>query len=101
MERSLEMVIALYGIVKAGGAYVPIDPEYPADRVAFMIGDAGVSVLLTQNHLVAQLPAHSAKVICLDSDWETISRESDAKPNDEISAGNLAYMIYTSGSTGK
>lgn len=101
MERSIEMVVALYGIVKAGGAYVPIDPEYPADRVAFMIGDAGVSVLLTQNHLVAQLPPHSAKVICLDSDWEMISRESDAKPNDEISAGNLAYMIYTSGSTGK
>ena len=100
-ERSIEMVVALYGIVKAGGAYVPIDPEYPADRVAFMIADAGVPVLLTQKHLIGQLPSHSARVVCLDSDWPEISRARDAKPHDEISAANLAYMIYTSGSTGK
>ncbi len=95
------MVVALYGILKAGGAYVPIDPEYPSDRVAFMLDDAGVSVLLTQGHLVGRLPPHQAKVVCLDSAWEKIACETEAKPADTISATNLAYMIYTSGSTGR
>jgi amino acid adenylation domain-containing protein len=100
MERSLEMVIGLYGIVKAGGTYVPLDPECPPDRVAFMAKDTQVPVLLTQEHLVAKLPPQGARVICLDSEWPTIDGgTADNVPN-RTTADNLAYVIYTSGSTG-
>jgi amino acid adenylation domain-containing protein len=101
MERSLEMVISLYGILKAGGAYVPLDPEYPADRIAFMIEDTRVPVVLTQKHLAHKLPAHSARVICLDSGWSTIAKESVENPLSGATPNNPAYVIYTSGSTGK
>ncbi len=100
-ERSMEMVVSLFGILKAGGAYVPIDPEYPAERVSYMLSDSSVTVLLTQNSLVASLPAHSAKVFCLDTDWKKISTLTDLNPVTEVKPSNLAYMIYTSGSTGK
>ena len=75
MERSLEMIIALYGILKAGGAYVPLDPEYPQQRVAFMLEDTQVPVLLTQERLVASMSGHGAKVLCLDSNWDSIAKE--------------------------
>jgi amino acid adenylation domain-containing protein len=101
MERSLEMVIGIYGIIKAGGAYVPLDPEYPPDRLAYMIEDTQVPVLLTQAGLVSGLPQHGARVICLDADWETIAREKTDNPAVDVRAENLAYVIYTSGSTGK
>ncbi len=99
--RSLEMVVSLFGIMKAGGAYVPIDPEYPAERVSYMLSDSGVTVLLTQSHLVASLPDHSATVFCVDTGWKQISSLSDGNPETEVTPSNLAYMIYTSGSTGK
>jgi amino acid adenylation domain-containing protein len=101
MERSLELVVALYGILKAGGAYVPIDPDYPQERVAFMLEDAGAPVLLTQSRLVGRLPGHDGRVICLDSDWERIADEDMANPAKVTTPDNLAYVIYTSGSTGK
>jgi amino acid adenylation domain-containing protein len=101
MERSLEMVIALYGILKAGGAYVPLDPEYPADRVAFMLEDAQVPVLLTQQRLVQGLPAHAAQVLCLDAEGQTLAQESTENPRSGATADSLAYVIYTSGSTGR
>ena len=101
MERSLEMVVALYAVLKAGGAYVPIDPEYPAERVAFMLGDAAVPVVLTQSWVQARLSLQKEKVVCLDRDWDKISRQRPDKPSDMATAHNLAYMIYTSGSTGK
>jgi amino acid adenylation domain-containing protein len=101
MERSVEMVVALYGVLKSGGAYVPIDPEYPHQRVEFMLRDAGVPVLLTQERLIKTLPAHNADVVCLDRDWSSIAREEVSNPAGEISPDNLAYMIYTSGSTGQ
>jgi amino acid adenylation domain-containing protein len=101
MERSLEMVIGIYGIIKAGGAYVPLDPEYPPDRVAYMIEDTQIPVLLTQTKLVNNLPQHSANVICLDTDWDTIAKEKSDNPDINVEADNLAYVIYTSGSTGK
>ena len=101
MERSLEMVIGIYGIIKAGGAYVPLDPEYPPDRVAYMIEDTQVPVLLTQERLVSSLPQHSAKVIRLDADWNSIAGEKTVNLITDITAENLAYVIYTSGSTGK
>jgi amino acid adenylation domain-containing protein len=101
MERSLEMVVGLYGILKAGGAYVPLDPEYPRDRLAFMIEDTHVPILLTQRHLLTKLPAHKAKVICLDTDWIDIATRNANNLSTGIAAENLAYIIYTSGSTGK
>ena len=101
MERSFEMVIALYGILKAGGAYVPLDPEYPSERIAFMLDDTRVPVVLTQERLAALLPPRSAKVLRLDLEWAVLSREKtdDLSPN--TTGDNLAYVIYTSGSTGK
>lgn len=101
MERSLEMVVAIYGTMKAGAAYVPIDPTYPQDRLEFMLQDANAPVLLTQEKLRAKLPAHQARLVCLDSEWPVISRESTTAPKSDVTAKNLAYMIYTSGSTGK
>ena len=98
VERSLLMVIGLLGILKAGGAYVPLDPTYPTDRLAFMLLDSQIRVLLTQQCLVENLPLHEAHIICLDTDWETISEEN---PVSNASPENLAYVIYTSGSTGK
>ncbi|KYC40344.1 non-ribosomal peptide synthetase [Scytonema hofmannii PCC 7110] len=101
MERSLEMVVGLLGILKAGGAYVPIDPEYPQERLAYMLADSQVPVLLTQEKLVAGLPNHQARVICLDAEWEKISGEQTINPNSGVQPENLVYVIYTSGSTGK
>ncbi len=101
VERSLELVIGLLGILKAGGAYVPIDPEYPRERRAFMLEDAAVPVLLTEQKLVAGLPPHKAKLVCLDTDWQSAAQESEQAPASATTSADLAYMIYTSGSTGR
>ena len=100
-ERSLEMVVALLAILKAGGAYLPLDPSYPHERLAFMLEDAGVELLLTQQHLVAQSPSHRAEIILLDADWPVVSQYSTDNPDCTVSPENLAYVIYTSGSTGQ
>jgi amino acid adenylation domain-containing protein len=106
VERSLEMVYGLLGILKAGGAYVPVTPDLPVARLAFMLEDAQVSVLLTQEHLVAQwaepLQARlsNTRIIYLDTDWKMISRLSAENPSCQIAPSNLAYVIYTSGTTG-
>ncbi|MEH2092716.1 MAG: amino acid adenylation domain-containing protein, partial [Nostoc sp.] len=101
VERSLEMVVGLLGILKAGGAYVPLDPEYPQDRLSFMLADAQVSVLLTQQHLVEKLPRHQARVVHLDKDWFAIAKSSQENPIAQVQASNIAYVIFTSGSTGQ
>ncbi|WP_375511245.1 amino acid adenylation domain-containing protein [uncultured Nostoc sp.] len=101
VERSLEMLVGLLGILKAGGAYVPLDPEYPTERLSFMLEDAQVSVLLTQQQLVESVPKHQARVVCLDSDWEKIAQKTESNPKNTATPSNLAYVIYTSGSTGK
>ncbi len=101
VERSLEMMVGLLGILKAGGTYVPLDPTYPAERIAFLLTDAHISLLLTQQHLITQLPAHAARIVCLDADAEAIFQQSDANLNTTATADNLAYVIYTSGSTGR
>ncbi|PYP47804.1 MAG: non-ribosomal peptide synthetase, partial [Gemmatimonadetes bacterium] len=100
VERSLEMVVGILGILKAGAAYVPIDTGYPPERIAFMLADANVSVLVTQRSLVASLPTGVAETICLDAfDWsDSRAPRQDGSP---VQAGNLAYVIYTSGSTGR
>ncbi|MDF5721977.1 MAG: amino acid adenylation domain-containing protein [Rhizonema sp. PD37] len=105
LERSVEMVIGLLGILKAGGAYVPLDPTYPKERLALMLEDTQVSVLLTQQHLVKILPPLQAQVICLDTDWKAKANGSNlqyqSNPVSGVTIKNLAYVIYTSGSTGK
>jgi amino acid adenylation domain-containing protein len=95
------MVVGLLGILKAGGAYLPLDPGYPADRLAYMVADAQVPVLVTQAGLINQLPAHDGRVVCLDADWAAIAKEVTQPPTNGGSAENLAYAIYTSGSTGR
>jgi natural product biosynthesis luciferase-like monooxygenase protein/amino acid adenylation domain-containing protein len=101
MERSPEMVIALLGTLKAGGAYVPMDPEYPRDRLAYMLSDAAVPVLLTQSRLLETIPEHAAATIVLDEELEAISGEPENAPGGPVTPAHLAYMIYTSGSTGR
>jgi len=100
MERSLELVVGLLAVLKAGAAYVPLDPEYPRARLAFMMQDADVAVLLTQQSLLSQLPERRLQTITLDTEWNEISQASIANPRAAIGADNLAYVIYTSGSTG-
>ncbi|NNA68671.1 non-ribosomal peptide synthetase [Pseudomonas gessardii] len=99
-ERSPQLLIGLLAILKAGGAYVPLDPDYPAERLAYMLADSGVQLLLTQTHLLQQLPAaEGVSVIAMDSlkldSWPTQA------PGLHLNADNLAYVIYTSGSTGQ
>ena len=100
-ERSLSMIVGILGILKAGGAYIPLAPDYPQERLAHMLADSQVSVLLTQHKILASLPKHQAQVICLDADWDLISKEAADEPVSGVQARNLAYIIYTSGSTGK
>jgi amino acid adenylation domain-containing protein len=101
LERSLEMIVGLLAILKAGGAYVPLDPEYPSERLSFMLEDAQLSVLLTQQTLGENLPQHQASIICLDNDWEKIAENSHSNLENTVTPDNLAYVIYTSGFTGK
>ena len=104
LERSADMVVSLLGILKAGGAYLPLDSELPADRLAFMLNDANVEVLLTQEHLVARLPiwaTESRRLVLVDSYEMTLAPESDERVESGATAENLAYVIYTSGSTGQ
>ena len=96
------MVVALLGILKAGGAYLPLDPDYPQERLAFMLRDARAPVLLTQISLgCRRLPEHEARIVGLDSDRDAIARESPENLAAEIGPDNLAYVMYTSGSTGR
>ncbi|MEH2211069.1 amino acid adenylation domain-containing protein [Nostoc sp.] len=101
LERSLEAIVGILGALKAGGAYLPLDPAYPKDRLTFMLEDAQVSVLLTQQQLVDKLPEHNGRAICLDTDWQVISQHSCENPISRVTPDNLAYVIYTSGSTGR
>src|SRR4029077_16898108 len=110
IERSLAMLVGLLGILKAGGAYLPLDPDYPPERLAFMLADAGAPVLLTRAGLHAHLPAHDASsddthiddahIVCLDADWPAIARQPTTAPAVALHPQNNAYVTYTSGSTG-
>jgi amino acid adenylation domain-containing protein/thioester reductase-like protein len=101
VERSLEMIVALLAILKAGGAYVPLDPSYPADRIALMVEDSQLPVLITQKHLLKNFTQYPDRIVCLEQDAHIIAQYSKQNPSSTVSPENLAYTIYTSGSTGK
>ena len=128
VERSLDMLVGLLGVMKAGGAYVPLDPSYPKERLAYMVEDSKPQVLLTQDSLcetifegreskseerraelsenefednASRSSLHALRVICLDGDWQKIAKESKSNPETSLQSTNLVYVIYTSGSTGK
>ncbi|MET0400464.1 MAG: amino acid adenylation domain-containing protein [Longimicrobiaceae bacterium] len=102
VERSPEMIVALLGVLAAGGAYVPLDPQLPRERLAFLVEDAGIAVLLTQERLFAGLPGSAAAdVVFLDADRERIDAAPDTAPESGVHPENAAYVIYTSGSTGR
>ncbi|SOD02868.1 amino acid adenylation domain-containing protein, partial [bacterium JGI 053] len=99
LERSIDLVAAVLGVLKAGGAYVPVDPGYPAERIAFVLRDAEVPVLVTQSALLARLAGHAAATVCMDVEEAAGGRADD--PAVEAGPDAPAYVIYTSGSTGR
>ena len=103
VERSIDMAVGLLAILKSGGVYVPLDPAYPSERLSWMVEDAGVSFIITQQQLLFTLPsfALTAEDVCIDSEWEIIEKQNDENPVRACSPENLAYVIYTSGSTGR
>jgi amino acid adenylation domain-containing protein len=100
VDRSIDLVAGMVGILKAGGAYLPLDPSYPTARLSYMLEDAQVKIVLTQQQWVEHLGKHELEVICLDKD-EDIAQQSQENPHSNVTINNLAYVIYTSGSTGK
>ncbi|MGY0058381.1 amino acid adenylation domain-containing protein [Streptomyces sp. LZ34] len=100
LDRSAELLTALLGIMKSGAAYVPLDPIYPRDRIAHMLEDTGLPLVVTESALAAGLPAGRAETLVLDRDWPEIDRAAPER-GAEVSAGDTAYVIYTSGSTGR
>jgi len=100
MDRSLDMVIGLLGILKAGAAYVPLDPGYPKRRLQFMLEDTAATVVVTDSASLKSLPPTCARLICLDQDREEIAKQPEIDPGNRTTADNLAYVVYTSGSTG-
>ena len=101
LDRSANMLVAVLGALKAGAAYLPIDTSYPASRIAFMLEDAGVSVVLASERFQTPLPASIGTCLRLDTDWTDIDREATTNPPRWSTPTNLAYVIYTSGSTGR
>ncbi|HEX7721553.1 MAG TPA: amino acid adenylation domain-containing protein [Pyrinomonadaceae bacterium] len=99
VPRSLEMLVAILGVLKAGGGYVPLDPKYPRERLQFMIEDATLAMVITKSELAADL-ADGATLLCIDRDWEVIASHSDENTAANAAPNNVAYVIYTSGSTG-
>jgi amino acid adenylation domain-containing protein len=101
MRRSLDMVVALLAVLKSGGAFVPLDPEHPADRIAFMLDDSGPSVVLTEPDLLGRLPTIDATVLCPADIRASLDTEASDSPGETVRGEHLAYLIYTSGSTGR
>ncbi|MGS0763567.1 amino acid adenylation domain-containing protein [Syntrophomonas curvata] len=104
VERSLEMIVGLLGIMKAGGAYIPLDPDYPQARLEYMIQDSRIGFVLAQSQLMPKMPGmvgSSIQSILLDQDWEAIQQRAGLEvPKQEVKPEHLAYVLYTSGSTG-
>lgn len=100
IERSIDMLVGLLGTLKAGGAYLPLDPQYPVERLRFMLHDAQASVVVTQSTLIDLLEDYTGQIVNLDRDWHSIASVTDISRSEGVNADNLAYVIYTSGSTG-
>src|SRR6185369_11849351 len=101
LERSIEMVEGSLAVWKAGAAYLPLDPSLPAERLAFLLADSDVQLLLTDSGISPTLPAHGARVLLRDAEAEAIAAQSAKRLEDDARAGDLAYLIYTSGTTGR
>lgn len=101
VERSLDIVLSQLGILKAGGAYVPLDPVYPKKHLAFILKDAQISLLLSQEKLLDNLPTQNIQVFCLDKDWGMVDQYRYENPDTKVFPEHLVYVLYTSGSTGK
>src|SRR5262249_1531583 len=101
LDRSIEMVVAMLGVLKAGGAYVPLDSSYPRQRLAYMLQDSHAAAVITSEQLKPVVAEYSGKVICIDQEWDAISRAPGREVEINVGSQNLAYIIYTSGSTGR
>jgi amino acid adenylation domain-containing protein len=101
VDRSLEMIVGILGIMKAGGAYVPIDPTYPQERIEYILEDTACGVVLTSEAHRGLINGEGVGVVSLDGEWGVIAKESKKRPSTKLEPANLAYVIYTSGSTGK
>jgi len=101
MDRTPDTIISILAVHKAGGAYLPLDPNYPKDRIEYMIEDAQVSTIITHRNIARTLPVDASLCICLDEQWVDIEKNSEHAPDVIRSPKDLAYVIYTSGSTGK
>ena len=101
VDRGIDMVVGLLGILKAGAAYLPMDPMFPRDRLAYMLSDASAPLLVTSLELIDTFPQYSGEIILIDSQWTQIEQHEGRNPLTSVNPSNLAYVIYTSGSTGK
>ncbi|MFY9978849.1 MAG: amino acid adenylation domain-containing protein, partial [Candidatus Sulfotelmatobacter sp.] len=104
LERSIDMIVGLLGILETGAAYVPLDPDYPSERLAFMLEDSQAGILITQEKFVSKVPPQDAHLICLDSEWDDIISAAQNSPSSLLvvtQPHDIAYVLYTSGSTGK
>jgi amino acid adenylation domain-containing protein len=101
MKRSMEMVVGILGVLKAGGAYVPLEPDYPRERLEYMVRDTGVRVVLTEERYRGVVEQEGLRVLSLDKEWSEVAGEASGPVRSGAGPENLAYVIYTSGSTGK
>jgi len=101
LSRTVDMVVCLLAVLKAGGSYLPLDPEYPSERLGFMLDDSGATVVVTETGLLDRVPSHGARVLCLDGDRADVEAQPAGRPAWPFHAGQVAYLIYTSGSTGR
>ncbi len=101
VERSLDMPVAMLGILKSGGAYVPLDPDFPPDRLSFYISDSRMPIIVAHHHLLDNLPVAGLRQVCIDAHAEAIARQPISNPAPLSKPENLIYVLYTSGSTGR